>query len=145
MTHNEKGVMSAELYKLRFYLVRNSEGKYFRSKGYGGYGSSWVEDVGKAKVYQKIGQARSRVTYWAGEWPEYGVPTVIEFGVGQIDVLQEDDRVAKAIASKARKRSARERNAIVNRINGLVRTLEAGSAERRRLEQVLEEIDKGKK
>ena len=46
---------------LELYVVRNKEGKYFRTKGYSGYGDTWVDDIQKAKVYPKIGQARSRL------------------------------------------------------------------------------------
>lgn len=80
-----------------FYLVRNREGKYFRAKGYGGYGDTWVADVTLAKVYQKISQARSRVTFFAKNWPDYGVPEILMITSPTATVLDQKERTAKAI------------------------------------------------
>jgi hypothetical protein len=44
---------------LTLYAVRNREGKWFRAKGYGGYGDTWTPDIGKAKLYSKIARARA--------------------------------------------------------------------------------------
>jgi len=82
---------------LTFYVVRSKDGKYFRSKGYGGYGNSWFDDVQKARVYQKIGPARSQVTFWANAYPKYGVPDIIELTVTGTKVINEGDRVNKAV------------------------------------------------
>ncbi len=51
------------------YLVRNKEGKYFRTKGYGGHGKSWVDGMETAKIYGKIGPARATVTFFATNYP----------------------------------------------------------------------------
>ena len=87
---------------LTFYIVMNAEGLFFRAKGYGGYGETWVADVTKAKVYQKIGQARSRVSFFANTYPGYGVPSILELAVTGTKVLDESIRVAKAAKAKAR-------------------------------------------
>lgn len=141
MTHNDKGVLSAKLYELKFYIVCNAEGKFYRSKGLHGYGRSWTEDVKKAKVYSRIGPARSVVTYWAGHYPEYGIPDLVEFGPGTINVITEDERVKKSIKKKWEKIRERERDNIVRRIENLVRQGIQGTAEVRRLQDLLSEID----
>ena len=94
--------MTSEI--LELFAVRNQEGKWFRSKGYGGYGDSWVVEVKKAKLYGKIAQARSRVTFWATMYPEYGVPEVIRFVVTRDEVVVgEAERVQKIIEKRRKK------------------------------------------
>jgi hypothetical protein len=87
--------------KLDFYLVRNKEGKWFRAKGYGGSGDSWTEDVKKARVYGRIGPARSIVTYFTSTWPDYGVPEIVHFEAGIVEVMNETERVKKSQQAKA--------------------------------------------
>ena len=87
--------MSEEI-QLELYVVRNQEGKFFRSKGYGGYGDTWVDDIQKAKIYPKISQARSRVTWFYNNYPKYGIPSIIKLGVCEMEVLDETERVEKA-------------------------------------------------
>lgn len=64
---------------MNLYVVRNQEGRYFRAVGYGHSGDTWVDDLAKAKFYAKIGQAKSRITYFAREWSDYGTPVILEF------------------------------------------------------------------
>lgn len=79
------------------YLIKNQEGKYFRAKGYHGYGESWVEDIKKARVNTKIGPARSVVTFF-GKWKEeFGVANIIEFKLINGTILDETKRVSKAL------------------------------------------------
>jgi len=87
---------------LTFYIVKSKDGKYFRSKGFSGYGESWVTDIQSAKVYQKIGPARTQVTFWASEYPKFGIPDIIELTVTETKVLDEGERVLKAILKKKR-------------------------------------------
>jgi len=87
---------------LKFYIIKSKDGKYFRAKGYGGYGESWVGDIQSARVYQRIGPARTQVTFWAAEYPDYGVPDIIELTVSESKVLDEGNRVQKAIKKKKR-------------------------------------------
>lgn len=93
---------------LTLYAVRNREGRWFRSKGYGGYGETWTADIGKAKLYTKIGQARGRVTFFANKWPEHGTPDIVEFVAAEQAVLPEAERVQKATAKKAEQEAARK-------------------------------------
>ena len=38
---------------IKLYAVRNKKGFWFRAKGYGGHGNSWVESLNDAKLYTK--------------------------------------------------------------------------------------------
>lgn len=84
---------------LTLYIVRNREGRYFRSVGYGGGGlrAQWVEKIEQARVYQKLGQARSRVTFFAKHYPEYGVPDLLQITADTAVVVDDTVRVAKAL------------------------------------------------
>lgn len=85
----------------KLYAVRNSSGQWFRAKGFGGYGDSWVDELEKARIYGKIATARACVSYWAGACPEYPAPELVELRVTEAVVLDEAARVAKAKKSKA--------------------------------------------
>ena len=85
---------------LEFYLVRNKEGKWFRAKGYGGSGDSWVDEVKRARVYGRIGPARAQVNFWATNYPTYGVPEIVKLTVSGFTVMDETERVKKQIAKK---------------------------------------------
>jgi len=93
---------------LELYAVRNKEGKYFRSKGYGGYGQTWVDDLKSAKIYAKLGQARARVTWFSSNYPEYGIPDVCLLTVTTVTVLDETKRVQRAIKNKEAAKQKRE-------------------------------------
>ncbi len=82
---------------LVLYAVRNREGKWFRSKGYNGYGESWVEDINKAKWYSKPGVAKSQVTYWAKNYPKFGVPDLVRITSNTYEIVDQKERVVKAI------------------------------------------------
>ncbi len=86
---------------LTFYVVKSDDGKYFRNRGWNGSGSvydkSWVDDIKNAKFYTKIGQARSRVTFWKKNYPEYPTPQIIELQVTRQVVIDETERVKKTI------------------------------------------------
>jgi len=87
---------------MKLYVVRNKEGKFFRSIGYGGTGANWVEGLDKAKFYTKVGQAKSRCTYFAGHYPQFGVPEVLEFDLSTITpvVVSMEQHVTKSIKDR---------------------------------------------
>jgi hypothetical protein len=96
----------AKVDELFFYVVRNSDGDFFRAKGYGGYGKTWVSEITKARVYTKIGPARASVSYFANHYPEYPSPTILKMGVGTVEVINEAERIEK---QKIKKQEAEER------------------------------------
>lgn len=87
--------LEAEVQKIKLYAVRNKEGNWFRAKGYGGYGKTWTCDIKRARLYAKITPARSQVTFFANKWPEYGIPDIVEFSIGEVKILDETERVKK--------------------------------------------------
>lgn len=82
---------------LSLYAVRSKDGKFFKNIGYGGSGGgkSWVDSLDKAKIYAKIGQARSRVTWWSEHYPEYGTPELIELVVSEVKVVDDSEVIKK--------------------------------------------------
>lgn len=78
LNHHEKMTM-AEAGELRFYMVVNSNGEFFRSKGRDGYSLTWTTDIKKARVYNKIGPARSIVTIFSKN-TSYDPPKILEIG-----------------------------------------------------------------
>lgn len=85
---------------LEFYVVRNKDGKYLRAKGYNGYGDSWVTDLKKAKVYTKRQGATAQVTYWANNFPQYGVPELVPLIATLGEPIPQEERVAKVQKKK---------------------------------------------
>jgi len=88
---------------MKLYVVLNKEGKFFKNKGYGGYGSNWKDNLDQAKFYPKIGQAKARVTYFAKHFPKFGVCDILEFtlDVNQAVVMNMEETTSKVI-EKAR-------------------------------------------
>jgi len=93
---------------LVLYAVRNRDGKYFHAKGYGHCGATWVDDIKKARIYPRPGPARARVTYFVTNYPQFGVPELVELRVTEVVAAKEEDRVQK---SQQRKQAAEARRA----------------------------------
>jgi len=88
--------------KLSVYVVRNKDGQYFRAKGYGGYGDTWVDEISKCKIYPKIGSARRTVTWFSNHFPKYGIPDLVELKISEGFILDETSRVQKSQDKKKR-------------------------------------------
>jgi len=95
---------------LTLYAVQNEKGQYFRAKGYGGTGNTWVDDINKAKIYPKIGGARGTITWFANNYPKYPIPKLLKLTVSNVEVLDETERVNKAKARKAREDAERKKH-----------------------------------
>lgn len=91
-----------EKIELELYAVCNKDGEFMRSKGYGGSGSKWVDDIKKARIYPRIGTARSQVTYWAKHYPEYDTPKIVKLLVTGLEIVDETERISKAQRTKAK-------------------------------------------
>lgn len=85
---------------LKLYIVVNQEGKYFRAKGRDGHGDSWITDIQKARIYTKLGPARSTVSFFSSKYPQYGVPLIHELTVSSTNVLDETKRVTEILEKK---------------------------------------------
>lgn len=95
---------------MKLYVVRNKEGKYFRNIGYGGHGKSWRDKLEDAKFYTKIGQAKSRVTFFFREYPQFGCPEILEWDleVNTAKVLNMEEITTKSI-EKIKKKKLEEK------------------------------------
>ena len=115
---------------MTIYLVRNQSGQFFRAKGYGGSGDSWVDDMKKARLYTKIGPAKSTVTFFSKKYPKFEVPSILvfELDVTQAKVIDMAEETAKKTAAKARREIKEEQ--------------EANLREMERLKQQRAEIDR---
>jgi len=104
-----KDESSVEILKidLEFFAVRNQDGQFFHAVGLGG-GKTWVNDIKSAKIYPKIGQARARVTWFTNNYPKYASPVIIKIIANKAIVLDETERVKKAI-EKIEKKEAEYR------------------------------------
>lgn len=89
---------------LTIYAIQNFEGKYFKSRGLNTYNRTrWVNELKNAKIYLKIGNARKVCTYYANTFPEHGIPSLVELNISEIKIINETDRINKAIALKTEK------------------------------------------
>lgn len=95
--------------ELKLYVVRSKDGKYFKSKGYGGYGSSWKDNIDQAKIYTSPRGARGQITFWATHYPQYGIPDLIELLVTEdnMRVVNESGRIDKVKARKEKEEKER--------------------------------------
>ena len=87
--------------RMELYMVRSGDGKWFRRKGYGGFGDSWVDDWTKGRIYGKIGGARAVVSFFAKSYPQYPVPQVIVLHATVSEVLDEGKRIEDRKKRKA--------------------------------------------
>ena len=82
---------------LIMYAVKSKDGKWLRSKGYGGHGENWVEDIKGAKLYGRPGPAKAQITFWAKNYPKFGIPDLIELKITEMSVIDESENVKKKI------------------------------------------------
>lgn len=95
-----KGVSKLGEDSFELFAVQSADGKWFRRKGYGGYGETWCDERHKARIYTKIGQARAQVTYFANHFPSFSVPHVVRLVVSAVEVVDESERVSNVKRKK---------------------------------------------
>lgn len=110
-------VSKTEEITLNFYAVRNRDGKWFRSKGLYGSGNSWVENLIQAKIYSTPGPAKSQITFWAKNYPEFGVPDLVRITTGVCEYLDQTERVKESILKIKQKEITNNINKTEYRIN----------------------------
>jgi hypothetical protein len=77
-----------ELTELKFYVVQNAQGAYFRAKGHHGIGNAqWVDDPKRARVYGGLPAARRTKTNFSKN-PDYPPPTILEISVGNVTPIK---------------------------------------------------------
>jgi hypothetical protein len=113
---------------LILYAVRNSQGQYFKAKGYSGSGASWVDDINKARIYGRTGGARGTITWFATNHPKYPTPDLIKLTVTGIEVMDETKRVEKAKQKKATEEANRIKRQAENQLKDAERKLAEAQA-----------------
>ena len=114
------------------YAIRNKDGLWFRRKGYGGGGSTWVKDFAKARIYTKTGGARNVISWFANSYPEYGVPDLVVLKITSVEALDETHRIETA---KQRKKQKEEKLLLRRKKNELDRATKAFEEAKMRLER----------
>jgi len=102
-----------------FFAVRNREGKWYRARGFGGSGDSWVDTFGHARIYHSAASARRVVGFWYKNYPEYGIPEIVRFTATVAEVLDEAARIAEKEATEERRAQNREVNRAKRKISKL--------------------------
>jgi hypothetical protein len=92
---------------LKFYLLMNHEGLFFRRKGYGGVGDSWVAETATARIYTNIRGARSVLGYFNNNYSD-PKPVIVEVQAGSVVVLDEGKRLEKARKTPAQRLAEEE-------------------------------------
>jgi hypothetical protein len=97
-------------------VVKNHEGLYFKSFSYYS-GNSWTNDIRKAKIYTKLGVARTRVTlivqYNKQKKITMPIPVISELIVSGFIDIDQTERVTKAFEKQVLAEKQREvKNAI---------------------------------
>ena len=87
--------------EIKLYALRTKDGK-FRDK------HSWTTDISKTKLYRRIGGARGQITYWANNYPEYGIPDLVEFVITKINIIDDSERVIDVIEKREQEKIKRE-------------------------------------
>ena len=118
---------------LKLYAIRNRDGQYFRAKGYGGCGKTWVDNLTKARVWPRTAPARAQITYFATSHSKYGVPKLVELHVTRVVEVDETARVKKVVAKKELNTALR---AVRNRRDEIRRAEENLASEQARLDRL---------
>lgn len=134
-------ISKTETVELNFYAIRNQEGRWFRSKGYGGSGNSWVNDISNAKIYGKPGPAKAQVTFWATNYPQYGVPDLVQITTGSCNYLDQKERVAKVNEKKKIADAKRQVSMLENKIHNYILRI---NFDTKQISQWKEELTKAK-
>jgi hypothetical protein len=100
---------------MKLYVVKSKDGKYFRAKGFGGSGNSWVDTLEKARIYAKIGPAKSVVTWWFNNYPQHGPASIVELETLVVKEIKVDTKEIEKRKLKTQIRRAQ------NEINWLTR------------------------
>lgn len=117
-------VKRTETLDLNFYTVRSQDGRWLRAKKHGynslDHGRSWTDDLTEAKIYSKPGPAKSQITFWANNYPTFGVPDLVQITTGVCLFLDQENRVKDAIKKKEIASAKRKVETITYRINNCI-------------------------
>lgn len=99
---------------LDLFVVKTESGKYFRAKGYNGSGQTFVDDIKKARLYTRLGPARSCVTYFKN-YNKMKLEIVQLLVTGE-QVFDDTVRITKQAKALENKKLKAEQKAIKNQI-----------------------------
>lgn len=122
---------------LELYVVRNQEGKFYRAKGYQGSGNTWVDDIKNARLYAKIQPARTAVTFFTKNYPKFGRPEILKLEIANFSVIDEKERVDKAIDKIKKEEEARRKRDRENSIHYAKEKLKSAQEEIKRLTKLV--------
>jgi hypothetical protein len=111
-----------------FYVVVNSDGQFYRRKGYNGSGNTGVDTVQTARVYIKIAQARSIVTFFAVNYKDFPPPRILKLTVAGSELIDETERLEVAKVRKQRKLETQELRSSKYRLEQAKRDFEKAQA-----------------
>lgn len=134
-------IIKTESIEINLYAVRSKDGKWLRSKGQNGYGNSWVDKFADAKVWNKPRSAKAQITYWANNYPQYGVPDLVEIVSGVINYIDYSEAARK---SKERKEAQEKRRKISDLEYKINNYLRRQKVDQDYVEQLKEELRKVK-
>jgi hypothetical protein len=93
---------------MKVYLVRHPDGRFFkhRSRAWSKT-NGWVEQIDDAKIFIKLGTARSNVTWYANESGK--IADIVEFDLVMSKVINEEERVQNARLNKYERELSRRK------------------------------------
>lgn len=100
---------------LDLFVVKTESGKYFRAKGYNGSGQTFVDDLKKARLYTRLGPARSCVTYFKN-YNKMKLEIVQLLVTGE-QVFDDSVRITKQAKALENKKLKAEQQGVKNQIN----------------------------
>lgn len=141
----EEKIIREETIDLSFYAVKSTDGKWFRSKGYMGSGNSWVDDIRKAKIYANPGPAKAQITFWATNYPKYGVPELVKITMGKAYYIDNSANLTDGIRKKAMKEANYTIRQLTWKINNFIeRTSSMYSSDKQNVEKWKRELENAK-
>ena len=75
---------------MKLYAICNKEKKFYSKNG----GNRWVENLEKAKIYEREGNAKSQITCLS---KYYDIPMLVILDVNIIEIIPQDERVTASI------------------------------------------------
>lgn len=99
---------------LNFYAARSQDGKWLNSR-------IRVNEIAKAKIYTTVGPAKSLITWWANNHPEYGIPDLVKITVAKCEFLDQKERVKDANLKITLKKTKSKVLAMKNQIKTLIK------------------------
>jgi len=125
-------------------VIKNHKNEYFKSFSYYS-GNSWTPDIKKAKVYTKLGTARSRVTL-IHNWNKSKkitepLPEIRQFFISGFIDLDQSERIALLEKTQEKQRIEREKSYARLRAESAQREYDKAQAEVERLAIKLKTIN----